>query len=214
MKYELIYYVAGKTAESEKRLSKLLSPLGLEENNATAATTKAELIKALSDCVTKSKLIIILGGLDNGDESTDKVISEILKSGAEIKTNKIVNKDGKDGYIIQSPEQILILLSDNPNQIEAMMSETIIDILCSSFSLTKPKDNTPPIEKITDELDEDLQKITRTRLVSAPPKPKLYKRSKGAKLAIRICCGIGCALAVVALTLCAVYYIMPMFYGL
>lgn len=209
MDYELIYYTAGRTAEMEHILDKKLSPIGLSHSAGEAATNKSELADALARGLKKSRIIFVIGGLNNGYDSTDKVLSKILISNDAEVSSKRVDGDKNSGYIIESDNQTIVVLPDNPDESENMLDSGIIPELIRIYSLKVVEEEKTDIDGIMTKLDEELSGTQRVRLISAPPKPKLYKRSRRAKALIGILFASGAALAVTAFILVLIYYILP-----
>lgn len=209
MDYELIYYTAGRTAETERVLDKKLSPLELSHSAGTAATNRSELAEALTKSLKKSRLIFVIGGLNDGYDSTDKVLSKILVSNDVNVFSKRIDGENTSGYIIRSKEQTIVVLPDDPGETECMLCNGIITDLAETYSLNIPKEEETDIENVMTKLDEELSGVNRVRLISAPPKPKLYKRSRRAKTIIGILFGVGIAMAATAVILALIYYILP-----
>lgn len=209
MDYELIYYTAGRTAETERILDKKLSTLGLSHSAGAAATNKSELADALAKSLKKSRLIFVIGGLNNGYDSTDKVLSKILVSDDVNVFSKRIDGENTSGYIIRAKTQTIVVLPDNPEETEFMLNNGVISDLAETYSLIIPDMESVDIEGVITRLDEELSGVNRVRLISAPPKPKLYKRSRRAKaiIGVLLCTGIALAITTVILTL--IYYILP-----
>ncbi len=208
MDYELIYYTAGRTAEVERTLDKSLSPMGLSHSSGAAATTTSELAASLSKSLKKSQLIFVIGGLNNGYDSTDKVLSKILVTNDAIVFSKRIDGEKNSGYIIRAVGQTIVILPDDPDETELILKSGIISDLADTYSLKAPDEDKTDIDGVMQNLDESLSGVQRTRLISAPPKPKLYKRSKKAKVIIGIFFALGIVLAVSA-AIVAAYYFIP-----
>lgn len=209
MDYELIYYTAGRTAEVERVLDKNLSPMGLLHSSGAAATTVSELSEALSKSLKKSRLIFVIGGLNNAYDSTDKILSKILVSNDANVFSKRIDGEKNSGYIIRAMGQTIIILPDEPDEVIKILNAGIISDLADTYSLKNPEEDDTDIDSVMQNLDESLSGVQRTRLISAPPKPKLYKRSRKAKVLIGILLALGIILAASAVIVAAVYYIIP-----
>lgn len=209
MDYELIYYTAGRTAEVERVLDKSLSQMGLSHSAGEAATTTSELANALSKSLKKSRLIFVIGGLNNGYDSTDKVLSKILVSNDTNVFSKRVDGDKDSGYIIRAMGQSIVILPDEPEQVTSILNNGIISDLAETYSLKLPEEETSNVEDVMQNLDESLSGVQRTRLISAPPKPKLYKRSRRAKVLIGVLVAVGIVLALSAAAVALAYYVIP-----
>lgn len=209
MDYELIYYTAGKTAEVERVLDKNLSQMGLSHSAGEAATTTSELANALAKSLKKSQLIFVIGGLNNGYDSTDKVLSKILVTNDSNVFSKRVDGEKNSGYIIRAIGQTIVILPDEPDEVSNILKNGIISDLAITYSLKAPKEEADNVEDIMQNLDESLSGVRRTRLISAPPKPKLYKRSRRAKVIIGILIALGAILAISAAVIAVIYYFIP-----
>lgn len=209
MDYELIYYTSGRTAEMERVLEKALSPIGLSQSMGTAATDKSELADVLSKGLKKSLLIFVIGGLNDGYDSTDKVLSKILVSNDENVSIKRIDGEKTSGYIIRSNEQIIVALPDEPEETDIILHGGIISELSETYSLTTEEEKAEDIGDVITKLDKELSQTDRVRLVSAPPKPRLYKRSRRAKIIIGILLTVGISAAIAAGILTLIYYILP-----
>ncbi len=209
MDYELIYYTSGRTAETERVLDKELSPLGLIHSAGAAATDKSELADILEKGLRKSRLIFVIGGLNDGYDSTDKVLSKILVSNDESVSSKRIDGENTSGYIIRSKEQTIVVLPDDPEETERMLQGGVISELAEVYSLTVPEKKPSDIDNVMKKLDDELSQVDRVRLISAPPKPKLYKRSPRAKVIIGILITVGISAAIAAGVLALIYYILP-----
>ena len=117
MDYELIYYTAGRTAEVERVLDKNLSQMGLSHSAGEAATTTSELANALAKRLKKSQLIFVIGGLNGGYDSTDKVLSKILVTNDSNVFSKRVDGEKNSGYSIRAIGQTIVILPDEPDEV-------------------------------------------------------------------------------------------------
>lgn len=208
MDYELIYYTAGRTAEVERVLDKNLSQMGLSHSAGEAATTTSELANALAKKLKKSQLIFVIGGLNNGYDSTDKVLSKILLTNDSNVFSKRVDGEKNSGYIIRAIGQTIVILPDEPDEVSNILKRNYTD-LAITYSLKTPKEETNNVDDIMQNLDESLSGVQRVRLISAPPKPKLYKRSRRAKVIIGVLIALGAVLAIAATAVAAIYYFIP-----
>ncbi len=209
MDYELIYYTAGRTAEVERVLDKNLSQMGLSHSAGEAATTTSELANALAKKLKKSQLIFVIGGLNNGYDSTDKILSKILVTNDSNVFSKRVDGEKNSGYIIRAIGQTIVILPDEPDEVSNILKNGIISDLAITYSLKTPKEETNNVDDIMQNLDESLSGVQRVRLISAPPKPKFYKRSRRAKVIIGVLIALGAVLAIAATAVAAIYYFIP-----
>lgn len=165
LNYEIIFYHSGKTAEIEQTISSKLSKIGMELSQSAAATSPSEVADCLSKSLKRADVIIIVGGLDGGKQSTDNVLSTIISTnGAKIQSNKIVDEDGNISYIIECLEQTIIIFPDDSSIISEMIDKKIFLKLKENYELTQNNDTAPSIESITDKLDSQLSQISRNRV--------------------------------------------------
>lgn len=186
LNYEIIFYHSGKTSEIEKVISSKLSPVGMEMSQSLAATVPTELAEFLGKSLDRVDTVIIVGGLDGGKQSTDNVLSTVLSTnGSKMKSNKIVDDNGNNGYIIKCLEQTIIVLPDETAVIANMLERKIVSELSQIYKLKPKSENTPSIESITKELDRQLASMDRVRTpVAAVQDKKPEKSLKGLKAAI------------------------------
>lgn len=123
---ELIFYSARKTSFCQRSLSKCFSHLELKLSNTSFATNAetlaARLIKAFSDC----DVVFIVGGFAcSGKIGIESIMSNALAYVKPDECKKLENKSGADGYVIKSGKQLIVLLPDEPQQIEAIMRGNI-----------------------------------------------------------------------------------------
>ena len=163
MNYEIIFYHSGRTSETEKLLNKKLSPYGVERAGSIAAITPTDLAKELEAALDRSRLVIIIGGLDGGRQSTDTILSSILSSGSGMTSEKLIDNEENISYIIKSEDRTIVVLPDEPDIISEMLDKRIISELRRRYSLTSEKDDSPTIESVVSELDKQLSKMDRTR---------------------------------------------------
>ena len=110
MKYEIIFYHSGKTAQIEKTVNSELESSELELSLSSAAVTPEELAEELKKSLKRTDLVFVVGGLDGGEQSTDNVLSIILSSnGSEVRSEKLVDDEKNTSYLLKCKNQILNL---------------------------------------------------------------------------------------------------------
>ena len=78
--------------------------------------------EAFAEC----NIVFVIGGLGFGDERDVKsIVSRLIKSSCVDDCKKLKNPMGDDGYVIRADSQMLVLLPDEPEQIEAIMQGAI-----------------------------------------------------------------------------------------
>ncbi len=157
MNYEIIFYHSGKTAEAERLTDKKLSALSLERSSSCAAMSPAELAKRLKEALGAADIVVIIGGLDGGRQSTDAILSLVLSSKAAAMTcEKLLDDNDNIAYLIKAGRQYILVLPDEPEVIEAMLDKRMIRELCTGYSLSMNKKDASSIDRVTDELKREL----------------------------------------------------------
>lgn len=200
MNYDIIFYHSGKTAELEKILASSLEGMGLYQRGAAAAADPEELSDALSDVLKKRKLIIIIGGMDGGIQSTDCVLADVLsdKNGKKPEAKPV----GTDGRIMCSSDQTIVLLPDSGEDIRELLPE-LKEKLAKIYDLSDSSCRVPEIDNVTGELDEELSRQNRERV--APVGMTAEKRNRKQLDSIKLT--IAVLLVLAALQLAAASYI-------
>ena len=86
------------------------------------ATDSEQLGNELTDAFKKLNVVFVVGGLGFDDEKGIKsIISRALCETPANDCKKLKNENGDDGYVVRAANQILILLPDEPEQIESIM---------------------------------------------------------------------------------------------
>lgn len=105
-----------------KSFAKILSELDLELVKTCFATDSEQLGNELTDAFKKLNAVFVVGGLGFDDEKGIKsIISRALCETPVNDCKKLKNENGDDGYVVRAANQILILLPDEPEQIESIM---------------------------------------------------------------------------------------------
>lgn len=122
MNCRLVFFAARKTSFCERALQKSFSELDLELVKTCFATDSAQLGNELTDAFKKLNVVFVVGGLGFDDEKGIKsIISRALCETPVNDCKKLKNENGDDGYVVRAANQILILLPDEPEQIESVM---------------------------------------------------------------------------------------------
>lgn len=201
--YEIIFYHSGRTAEIEKAINQRLEKTGMNMSQSAAAVSPAELADMLSESLNRSEMVIIVGGLDGGRQSTENVLSAVLSTnGSKMKSNKIVDESGNTSYMIRCLEQTILVFPDETEVITSMLDAKIISELAEIYKLKPVQKNTPSIDEIASELDRQLAGISRNRTNISADSNKVPKKSFiGLKISIAV------LTALAALQLAAAGYI-------
>lgn len=122
MNCRLVFFAARKTSFCERALQKSFSELDLELVKTCFATDSERLGNELTDAFKKLNVVFVVGGLGFDDEKGIKsIISRALCETPVNDCKKLKNENGDDGYVVRAANQILILLPDEPEQIESIM---------------------------------------------------------------------------------------------
>ena len=122
MNCRLVFFAARKTSFCERALQKSFSDLDLELVKTCFATDSEQLGNELTDAFKKLNVVFVVGGLGFDDEKGIKsIISRALCETAVNDCKKLKIENGDDGYVVRAANQILILLPDEPEQIESIM---------------------------------------------------------------------------------------------
>ena len=122
MNCRLVFFAARKTSFCERALQKSFSELDLELVKTCFATDSEQLGNKLTDAFKKLNVVFVVGGLGFDDEKGIKsIISRALCETPVNDCKKLKNENGDDGYAVRAANQILILLPDEPEQIESIM---------------------------------------------------------------------------------------------
>lgn len=122
MNCRFVFFAARKTSFCERALQKSFSELDLELVKTCFATDSEQLGNELTDAFKKLNVVFVVGGLGFDDEKGIKsIISRALCETPVNDCKKLKNENGDDGYVVRAANQILILLPDEPEQIESIM---------------------------------------------------------------------------------------------
>lgn len=126
MDCRIVFYSARKTAFCEKALKKSFSELKLALADTCFATDAKSLGALLIDSFNKCNLVFVIGGLGFSDSRSVQRIISCATSDVEIdECKKLKNEKGEDGYILRADNQLLVMLPDEPEQIEKIMQGPI-----------------------------------------------------------------------------------------
>lgn len=143
MESEVIFYISGKTAANETQLKKSLSDLNISVCSICFATDVKKFLRLLESAVARSKIIIIVGGLDDfSDNNVIKVLSKALN--IKLKNDDLPllegvcileNSWGANGSFLECGEQSICVLPDDPKQIDVIMNSQLKTILSKKYKL-------------------------------------------------------------------------------
>ena len=158
MEYEIIFYHSGKTFEAERLLDRKLSGLHLTRRLYAAAVTPEELADQLSGCLSRCNIMVIIGGLDGGQQSTDSILSMILSAqGDSLHCEKLLDEEDNPAYYICAEQQCILVLPDDPAVMETMLDKRLLSVLKEKYVLgDEEQEEVPSMETVTAALQKDL----------------------------------------------------------
>ncbi len=135
MECGILFYTARKTSFCERALKKRLSEHMLITKSVSFASDCKALGKKLGEDFERLNIVFVIGGLGFTD---GRNIASILSRAIDFdvdEVKKLKNSSGDDGYLIKKGRQLLILLPDEPAQIEEIMSGPISSYIKRNLSV-------------------------------------------------------------------------------
>lgn len=131
MKYDLIFYIAKKTGYCEKRLRRILKTAGCDTNRIVSATSPSMLGEEVTHSLRLCRLAVIVGGLRSmEDDNLATVLSRVFSlAGISLSNMRKLTASDKEGYVIRYKNQMILALPDEPDAIEAMLSQELLDYI-------------------------------------------------------------------------------------
>lgn len=130
MNCRIVFYSANKTSYCEKTLRKALSGLDLKVTTALYATDSDSLGRQIIDAFSDCDAVFLIGGLGFSDRrSVKEIISHAISDKETDLCKRLENHGGDDGFIIRRGGQLLVMLPDVPEQIEAVIGGLAGDYL-------------------------------------------------------------------------------------
>jgi len=128
MKYDVIFYIAKKTGYCEKRLRTELKRVGAEPHRIVGATSPSTLGEEVTHSLRICQLVVIIGGLRSmEDDNLATVLSRAFSnSGLSLSNMRRMTAGSAVGYAIRYRSQMIIALPDDPDAIEALMSDELL----------------------------------------------------------------------------------------
>lgn len=126
MDCRIVFYSARKTSFCERALQKSFLELDLTLSGTSFATDAGSLGTQLVDAFGKCDMTFVIGGLDFNDyRSVRDIISRAAADSGVDEYKKLKNEHGEDGYVLRAQHQLLIILPDEPEQIQHIMQGPI-----------------------------------------------------------------------------------------
>ena len=125
MDCSVIYYAARKTSFCEKTLKRCFSPLHWRISTAGFANGAQDLGERLIAAFDSGEICVVVGGLNfSDDRSAVRIISHAaVNSQPDLVRRQLCR--GGCGYLLCAGGQLLLLLPDEPAQIEEIMCGNI-----------------------------------------------------------------------------------------
>lgn len=120
---ELIFYAARKTSLCERSLRKSFSELDMIAGESKFAANCKALGELVVSSLQTNDIVFVTGGLDiGGDTDSPSVFARALADNPPKEMKRLKNFSGSDGYVFATKSQAIILLPDDPQQIESIMN--------------------------------------------------------------------------------------------
>lgn len=130
MDCKIVFYSARKTSLCERALKKSLLPLQLSLAGAKFATSAEALGRELTDALGTCDVVFVIGGLEFGDSrSAESIIASAAARSNPSVIRRLRNENGDDGVLLCAGRQTLVLLPDEPQQLEQMMKGSLTAFL-------------------------------------------------------------------------------------
>ena len=134
MDCSVIYYSARKTSLCEKALRRGTASMGLRLASSCFATDAKSLGDRLREAFSRGRVCLVAGGLGFSDH---RALSRILSNAAARSQpdllRRLPNEDGDDGYLLRAGDMLLVLLPDEPDQLERLLSGRLSEFIRKSI---------------------------------------------------------------------------------
>ena len=102
--------------------------------------------------------MVIIGGLDGGQQSTDSILSMILSAqGDSLHCEKLLDEEDNPAYYICAEQQCILVLPDDPAVMETMLDKRLLSVLKEKYVLgDEEQEEVPSMETVTAALQKDL----------------------------------------------------------
>lgn len=177
MDCQIIFYMSLKTGYCEKAVRQRLSGSGFNVAAVSSAATVKDLGKGLADAVNKYDLVVIIGGLSkSGNDNIVQVLSHAFsRSNTNLKIKKMLNPNtkGDNGYILESGEQIILVLPDEPDSLEPMLSNSLIKYISTFFNVSYSRpEKAPELEPLIKIKDDGILSTVHEQVITPKNKNK------------------------------------------
>lgn len=134
MDCSVICYAARRTALCEKAIRRAAASMGLRVASSCYATDAAALGEKLREAFAHSGVCFVTGGLGFSDSrSLSGIIAHAAFRSQPDLIRRLPNSDGDDGYILRAGGRLLVLLPDEPAQLEKLLGGILHDFIQRSI---------------------------------------------------------------------------------
>ncbi len=182
MKCSVVYYIAYKTGYIQRNLNKKFRTVPeINVVSTAAAVSGNDLKEKFGKALEETDLIIVFGGLTAAeDRNVMTVLSDYFNdTEMEVTFNKKVLNPcgGKDGYLIRSGEKYIVVLPDEPEEIDKMIGSELMKNI-----------------DISPDTAIDMPEPVRTHSIVFAPEPDYSLdrlKSKRTNIIAKVCIGLG-----------------------
>lgn len=131
MNSSIIYYISYKTGYIQRNLNKKFRTVpDINVTSTAAAVSGDDLRERFAKSIEETDLIIIIGGLTaTEDRNVMTILSDYFnETEMEVTFNKKIlsPSGGKDGYLIKSGEKYIVVMPDEPEEIDKMIGSELM----------------------------------------------------------------------------------------
>jgi hypothetical protein len=121
MDYKIVFYSAQRTSVCERALKKRLAANQLTHGGSVFAVNNGSLGEQLAEAFRTCDIAFLVGGLGFSDSrNAAHIISNAAADCDPELVRKLKGVDGHDGFMLKSGDKLMVLLPDDPEQIEAI----------------------------------------------------------------------------------------------
>ncbi len=132
MNCELIFYLSNRTSLCEKALKAAAGALDLKFRDAKYATSPENYGSLIIDAFENVNVVFSVGGITGDKNGVENVLSKALANKSPDDLKKLRNPLSKtDGYLVRQGGQLLVVLPDEPAELEAVFAESLVPYLNS-----------------------------------------------------------------------------------
>ena len=108
--------------------------LGLRMASTCFATDAKSLGERLREAFQRGRVCFVAGGLGFSDHrSLSRILSNAAARSQPDLLRRLPNEDGDDGYLLRAGDMLLVLLPDEPDQLERLLSGRLSEFIRKSI---------------------------------------------------------------------------------